>query len=161
MTQGRMQRLAGLLRGRLDLMKKCTLLAGFRFLNFSPPQFRRNEFQFLQTGFHFRLSEFQFRLNETQHHQCDTQSCVNKFHFCCSKTTWHIRTIYRSRIVRASWEDQDWQSLASNLGINRRTAKEWLIESQEFPKREGESISKETTLATQKVISGIEEDATL
>ena len=50
----------------------------------------------------------------------------------------------RKRIFEAYEEDKDWKGLAKALGVNERTAYEWIRSGQKTPKAKGGSVTKKT-----------------
>ena len=50
----------------------------------------------------------------------------------------------RQRIIEAHNEDREWRELCKNLGVNVRTAYDWIKNEQEKPKNKGGSKTKKT-----------------
>lgn len=68
----------------------------------------------------------------------------------------------RARIVKAHEEGRDWRTIASALGVNTRTAYEWLKKEQPLPKKKGGNASaKKTPVLEDAIVRWVEEDCTL
>ena len=50
----------------------------------------------------------------------------------------------RKRIFEAYEEEKDWRAMAKALGVNERTAYEWIRRGQKSPKAKGGSVTKKT-----------------
>nr|XP_022911119.1 uncharacterized protein LOC111422125 [Onthophagus taurus] len=67
----------------------------------------------------------------------------------------------RRRIMKAYEDGKNWRQTAQDLGVNVRTAYEWLKNDQEDPKPKGGSKSKKTLAIDEALVRWIEEDSTL
>lgn len=68
----------------------------------------------------------------------------------------------RARIFKAYEDDKDWRQTAKDLGVNVRTAYEWLKKEQPLPKPKGGAGSRKKTPAIEDaMVRWIEEDSTL
>ncbi|XP_022902532.1 uncharacterized protein [Onthophagus taurus] len=68
----------------------------------------------------------------------------------------------RERIIKAHEEGKDWRATATALGVNVRTAYEWLKKDQSLPKKKGgNASSKKTAAISDALVRWIEEDSTI